>query len=93
LLDLYYARIHEAYTARSLTDLPKIISKLMDAYHFISQPPKREIELPRHGSKPLSKRKMTDKRWCNPIHFFKSLEERNILQVENSQSELMLSTL
>jgi hypothetical protein len=58
LMDLYYARIHEEYSACSHSypkDCPKNFQKLMKTYNFLSQHPKFEVEFPVDGSKPPPK--------------------------------------
>ena len=58
LMDLYYARIREEYSACSHTypkDCPKNFKKLMKTYLFLSQHPKFEVDFPVDGSKPPPK--------------------------------------
>jgi len=42
-------------TYTSVKDCPKTFSKLMEAYHFLNQHPKFEVEFLTEGSKPLPK--------------------------------------
>ena len=52
-MDLYYARIHEEYSARLHSypkDCPKNFQKLMKMYNFLSQHPKFEVEIPLNPS-------------------------------------------
>ena len=58
LMDLYYSRMHEEYSAHSHAypkDCPKTFQKHMKAYHFLSQHPKFEVEFPTDSSKPPPK--------------------------------------
>jgi hypothetical protein len=58
MMDLYYSRMREEYAARSHTYVkgcPKSFDKLMQAYKFLSEHPKFEVEFPPDGSKPPHK--------------------------------------
>ncbi len=84
LMDLYYSRMREEYAARSHTYVkgcPKSFHKLMQAYKFLSEHPKFEVEFPRDGSKPPHK---------NPNSIRKSNMPEDIAQPDESRTFLKL---
>ena len=83
-MDLYYSRMREEYAARShsyVNGCPKSFHKLMQAYKFLSEHPKFEVEFPRDGSKPPHK---------NPNSIRKSNMPEDIAQPDESRTFLKM---